>query len=218
VEEFRERKPEPSERPAGTPKKRATDEEGSAVDPAYREVAVDIAEVLTAAERSAERIRATATEEAEQIRAEAKERAAAADAYAKEARRKSEAEAASIVRQAHEQARRIRESAERRARELELEAIRHNDELTRAAEGTEDHVKTLLDAFRRATSDLERFLPAESRESPHELDVPLEERVDDAPSPRLPQVWTIGTGFDVAATESDEPAPADTQGNRNSRG
>jgi hypothetical protein len=194
VKQFRQSKIEPSERQAGTPTERGTDDAGSAEDVEYREVGTDIAEVLTAAERAAARIRATALEDAERIRAEAKEAAAAADAYADEMRRKSESEAASVVSQAQEQARRIREGAERKARELELEAIRHHNDVTRAAEGTEDRVKTILDVFRQATSDLERLFPAEARKSTDESELPSEEQVDEALRPRLPQVWTIGIG------------------------
>jgi dGTP triphosphohydrolase len=178
------------------------DDAGSTGDAEYRQVAIDIAEVLTAAKRDAARIRETAEQDAERIRAEAKATAAAADASAEETRRKSESEAASVVSRAQEQARRIRDGAERTARDLELEAIRHHNEVTRVAEGTEDRVKTMLDAFRQAASDLERLVPAEPRESPDEPERPSHERFDEALGPRLPQVWTIGTGSEV--TPSDE--------------
>lgn len=176
---------ERSERPAGGAAERGTADAASvAADTvAYRQVGDDVAEVLTAAERTAARIRESALEDAERIRADAEKSVAAtladakarraeadeysqktraaAEAYAEATRRKNDEEAASRVSKAKEQAREIRAQAEKKARELEADAIRNRDELMKKTEGMEDRIKTMLNTFREATTDLEELLPDE---------------------------------------------------------
>jgi hypothetical protein len=177
------------ERPADKPAARETDGDAGIADEgtAYRQVGEDVAEVLTAAERTAARIRASARQEADEIRAKAQESAAAtlaeaearqaeveqyddetraaADAYAEATRRKSDKEAAGRISDAEEQARNIRAQAETKAREIEAEAIRHRDELMAQTEGMEKRIKSMLSTFREAAIDLEELLPEEEIEA-----------------------------------------------------
>jgi hypothetical protein len=209
VKQFRRSKFERSERQVGEeaergPEREESDEDGSA---AYRQVGEDVAEVLTAAERMAARIRENALQKAEQIRLEADESAsatlaeaqarraeadgysdetrAAADAYAEERRRTTDEEAASRVSQAEEQARRIRAEAEQKARDLEAEAIQRRDTLARTTEDMEERIESMVTAFRGVTTDLEGLLPDERRRGTDEVnpEPPADDVLDDALKP-----------------------------------
>jgi hypothetical protein len=166
----------------------------------YRQVGEEVTAVLTAAEHAAVQIRETTLQEAEQTRRAAEEQAAAtvaeaqarraeadrygeetsaaADAYAEETRRRTDEEAARTMSQAEEQARLIRAEAKQKASETEAEAVRRRDALTTSAEGMQERIKSMLSAFRRATSELEELLPAETRSRAEE-----HERLDEALKP-----------------------------------
>jgi hypothetical protein len=196
--------------PAGQPG-RGVDGDTTIADEsaAYRQVGEDVAEVLTAAERTAARIRASARQEADQIRADAEQSAAAtvasaearqakaekydhetraaADAYAEATRRKSDEEAAARISEAEERAREIRARADVKAREIEAGAIRRRDALVKTTEGMEDRIKSMLRTFRDAATDLEDLLPAEETDGADGAERPADDDVAEALKPTVPQ-------------------------------
>lgn len=126
--------------------------------PDFRDLGSHVAEVLSSADRAAERIRTEAEEDAARVREEARAHAEAQVKAASDRRAEVEEEVQQRLENADERAQARIDAAEREAREMEAEAANRQDELRAETRELERQRDRALWEVRELASQLEEVL------------------------------------------------------------